>query len=165
MAIQLRSSSCAAEVSVCACAVTIAAVFVCATRSRLIESGRILSSVTRSACSGSRAAACSWTTALLAGRRVERTEHRPFVRTVGAHVQIGVALRLAVGQSLRIQHRGGIARDRREPDLDADARLRVALARDRVEQLGAVAQIGVVDRRAGALVGVEQLTDQARCSD
>ena len=76
-------------------------------------------------------------------------------------MQVGVALGLAVGQLLRVQHRDRVARDRREPDLDADARFRVALAGDRVEQLGAAAQLRVVDRRARTLVGVEQLADQA----
>ena len=98
----------------------------------------------------------------LAGRRVERSDDRALEGPVGADAQIGVALGLAVGELLRVQDRGGVVRYRGEPDLDANARLRVTLAGKRVQQLGAAAELGVVDRRTRALVGIEQLPDEAR---
>ncbi len=50
----------------------------------------------------------------------------------------------------------------RESDLDAGPGFGVALAGDRVEQLGSAAELGVVDRRARTLVGVEEFADQRR---
>ena len=82
---------------------TIAAVFVCATRSRLIESGRILSSVVEVRVQRIARGGLQLRDGLRASGRVERTDDRPFERPVGPHVQIGVALRLTVGELLRVR--------------------------------------------------------------
>ncbi len=86
--------------------------FVCATRSRLIEVGRILSRASRFAVERVLRRGLELRDGLLAVGRVERTDDGPLERTVGPHVQIGVTLGLTVGELLRLDHHDRVVRDR-----------------------------------------------------